>query len=173
MLLEKKWSIVASELQENHFLVSNEDGLGGVTHTGKGSSGIYRSSTGTGQLSGLHSVATLDFGSQALRRDTAAALWRCCAYASKGRSSPCSLSRLWPLGWDMPILRGESTYLKEKKIPLCLTFPSVKRTLAVLTQQKLVFMGCRHLEKVLLKGEVLLCSVLGVAGSCVFLLVLG
>lgn len=58
-------------------------------------------------------------------------------------------------------------------MPPCLAFPSVKRVLAVLTLRELFFMGCGHREQALLKEEVQPRSVLGAAGGCVFLLVLG
>lgn len=82
---------------------------------GKGGSGLCRFRSGTGQLLGLRSVAALDFGSPALRVDTAAAQGGGCARASKGRGSPCSFPRSWPLRWSMPKLRGEGHLFKRER----------------------------------------------------------
>lgn len=101
--------------------------LGGTAQLGKGGSV-------TGQLLGLCSMATLDFGSPALRFDTAAALGTCCARVRAGVPLAC-----------YQVLASQVEHARTagggKETALCLTFPSVRQVLAVLSLEEQISMA--------------------------------
>lgn len=110
----------------------------------------------TGHFLGLCSVATLDFGSPALRFDTAAATG-CTLCTCKDRGSP----GCYP---GVSISGGARIPGVGKEISLCLMFPSVRQVLAVLTLEEQISMAAGTVERSLM---------LGVVEGCMFLLVPG
>lgn len=136
------------------FLVSNQNlvSLGGIAQVGKGGSV-------TGQPLGLCSMATLDFGSPARRFDTSAALGTCCAL----QGQVFLVIQVLASQVERARIAGEG-----KEIALCLTFPSVRQVLAVLTLEEQISMAAGTGV-----GTVERSPVLGAAGGCRFLLVLG